>query len=273
MYRFLVFVFSLVVFTSAVSIGDRLIRTYTVYNSLPSTMSDALDQGWNSSYVCDSNLGLPFNYGGTSPSVDYPVTLYFTKGGQAAGVGVDVFGTLPAKLIEGGFWQQVENSQYRITVSFRSSSQMCSTSQSLLPLGDRLVINANSISYEIPTDASGLSNWHQGSCFAGMGHHWFYDLEKAPNMSWEADNLLPIVPMYFNGTVNAIFFASTSVQQGLLNSHWWEPIPLPNLLMCKNTCDSDCTFLGTSLWSTLHIYFNDYNEVTCNGGCTIGCCP
>ena len=40
--------------------------------------------------------------------------------------------------------------------------------------------------------------------------------------SYNASNLLPVVPMYDNaGNLNAIFFASTSVQQGLLGSNQW----------------------------------------------------
>ena len=43
--------------------------------------------------------------------------------------------------------------------------------------------------------------------------------------------------------------------------------------MCKNFCDQHCTFHDTSLFSTLHLYFNDHTKVKCKGGCTIGCCP
>lgn len=77
-----------------------------------------------------------------------------------------------------------------------------------------------------------------------MGHHYFRDLSgAAPDMSWVGGNLLPVVPMYnVNGTINAFFFASTDVQQGITGPHQWEPVPLVDALMCKNFCNKACTF-------------------------------
>jgi len=277
MIRYLAFFIVLIVAASSVSIGDRLFRTYTVYVPLPTTSAEAAATGWNTTGTCDPNLGIAYTYHGFGPTVDSPMTLYFTRAGQAAGVGVDAYGELPANLIDLGFWVLVDDAddQYHLTVSFRDPSEMCSGTPSPNTLGDRLIINSDYLGFQIPTTESGAltGNWHKGSCFSGMGHHWFYDLSTAPDMSWMADNLLPVVAMYNNGSINAIFFASTSVQQGVFDAHWWEPVPLINLLMCKNTCDSDCTFSGTTFWSTLHVYFHDYTKVTCDGGCTIGCCP
>eukprot|EP01079_Euglenida_sp_SAG-EU17-18_P009396 gene9396-8419_t len=97
-----------------------------------------------------------------------------------------------------------------------------------------------------------------------MGHHWFYALATAPTMSWQAENLLPVVPMYDgDNALNAFFFASSVRQQSLLppGANQWEPVPLPNNLMCGNFCDGDCTFAGTSIWSTMHIYLHDHEPV------------
>jgi len=274
MIRCLAFLFVLIIAASSVSIGDRLFRTYTDYVPLPTTIVAAVAAGWNTTGLCDPDLGVAYNFKDFGPTVDAPMTLYFTQAGQAAGVGVDVYGDLPANLIGLGFWESVDDAQYHITVSFRDPSEMCSSMPSSNILGDRLIINADGIGFEIPTTESGAigGNWHKGSCFSGMGHHWFYDVSTAPEMSWKAENLLPVIAMY-NGSINAIFFASTSVQQGVFDAHWWEPVPLINALMCKNTCDSDCTFSGTTFWSTFHVYLRDYTQVTCAGGCTIGCCP
>jgi hypothetical protein len=257
------------------SIGDRLVRTYTEYITLPKTAAEARAAGWQSSGTCDPNTGMAFNFKGVGPSIEYPLTLYFTSGGQAAGAGVEVYGQLPEKLVNAGFWAVSGTDQYHITLSFRASQAMCSGSTSPDALGDRLIVNPGKLNYMIPVIESELieAKWHKGSCFWGMGYHWFYDIQTAPNMSWQAQNLLPIVPMFNNGSVNAIFFASSSVQQSIFDPHTWEPIPLPNFLMCKNTCDADCTFTGTSAWSTYHIYFRDYSAVTCAGGCESSCCP
>jgi hypothetical protein len=74
----------------------------------------------------------------------------------------------------------------------------------------------------------------------GMGTHWFLDVTRNGSMTWQAANLFPIVTMYneetatATGTINAFFFASSVVQQSLLppSTNEWEPIPLPNILMC-----------------------------------------
>jgi charged multivesicular body protein 7 len=260
---------------SSVSLGDRLLRDYTKYIGLPITVDDATNNQWQqSSSYCDPNLGIAYTQYGASATSDYPITLYFTQSGSIAGIGATMYGTPPQQLISMGYWQEVSDGVYFISLTFRDSSEMCSNYYATEPLGDRLIVNANSIAIALPMTEEDAVNgqWTAGSCFYSMGYHYFYDLTSAPVMSWEAANLLPIVPMYSNGTINAIFFASSVVQQGLLSSHEWDGIPLPNLLMCKNWCDSSCTFGDTSIWSTMHIYFRDYTQATCPGGCTISCC-
>jgi len=105
-----------------------------------------------------------------------------------------------------------------------------------------------------------------------MGWHYFYDLYSAPTMSWVGANLLPIVPMYYNGFINAFFFASGIEQQSLFSTNEWDPIPLPDLLMCKNWCDSSCTWNDTDVWSTAHIFLNNYKNAVCPNGCSTACC-
>eukprot|EP01129_Flabellula_baltica_P016934 TRINITY_DN9234_c0_g1_i1.p1 TRINITY_DN9234_c0_g1~~TRINITY_DN9234_c0_g1_i1.p1 ORF type:complete len:300 (-),score=49.80 TRINITY_DN9234_c0_g1_i1:33-896(-) len=259
-------------------IGDRLLRTYTMYETLPVTAAEAIHQGWvyNNQTTCNPALGYSANFKGSVATEDYPLTLFFNKAGQISGVGITVYGQLEEKLVLLGYWNKISKDVYTLTVSFRGSEEMCSGVMSPLTIGDRAVINAETISYSIPvqTGQTTQANYTKGSCFYSMGTHYFYDVSAAPNMSWEAQNLMPVVPMYTaDGRLNAFFFASTSVQNGFFSAHWWEPVPLINTLMCKNWCDSDCTFSGTSIWSTMHIYLRDIKEATCPGGCSIACCP
>eukprot|EP01102_Stenamoeba_stenopodia_P010717 TRINITY_DN325_c0_g1_i1.p1 TRINITY_DN325_c0_g1~~TRINITY_DN325_c0_g1_i1.p1 ORF type:complete len:290 (-),score=52.60 TRINITY_DN325_c0_g1_i1:156-1025(-) len=258
-----------------ISLGDRLIRDFTKYIPMPITVEDAEYDSWQqSSSGCDPNLGIAYTQYGSSATTNYPITLYFTQSGLVAGMGVTVFGSVPASLVQQGFWQQLATNTYYITLTFRDPSQMCTNNDnSTEPLGDRIIINAGGVGFSIPMlEETAISdNWTPGSCFYGMGRHYFYDLVSAPNMSWIAGNLMPVVAMYANGTINAIFFATTSVQQVILPKEW-DGFPLPNFLMCKNWCDSSCTFSGTHFWSTMHIYFRDYTQAHCAGGCTIGCC-
>jgi len=261
-----------------VSIGTNLYRDYTVYDPLPTNVSAATAAGWSAaSSYCNANLGLAYTYGGAGATSDNPLTLFFTAGGQIAGMGVNLYGDPPKNLIETGYWQYISDGVYFLSVTFRESSQdvMCDDSYTDdYILGDRLTINSNNLTVSLPLTESEAQDaqWTKGSCFSTMGYHYFYDLATAPSMSWEAANLLPIVLMYNNGSLNAFFFASSVVQQGLLSAHFWDPIPLLDILMCKNWCDSSCTWSDTSAWSTLHVYLNDYQEVTCPNNCKIACC-
>merc|ERR1712070_816526 len=110
-----------------------------------------------------------------------------------------------------------------------------------------------------------MGGYTRGSCFDGMGWHFFKDVSVKGKMSWQAKNLMPIVPMYCpkHHTLNAIFFASAATQPKALFRSQWEPVPLPNLLMCKNFCDAKCTFSGMGTfgaWSTMHFYFNNVKD-------------
>eukprot|EP00698_Gefionella_okellyi_P004459 TRINITY_DN14103_c0_g1_i1.p1 TRINITY_DN14103_c0_g1~~TRINITY_DN14103_c0_g1_i1.p1 ORF type:complete len:285 (+),score=48.49 TRINITY_DN14103_c0_g1_i1:88-942(+) len=276
MLKVAVILITLAVVCSAVSIGDRLLRDYTEYISLPDVVTNATAEGWEPiTGECDPNLGIAYAWHGTTPTKDYPMILYFTDKGQAAGVGVYAFGDIKQKLVTAGFWQPVSNSTYMMSMTFRVPGSLCNGVTSSLVLGDQLVINQNSLAYSIPLlEADAIdTHWTRGSCFSGMGYHYFYDLTMPQGgMSWEAENLLPIVPMYFNGSINAFFFASSVVQQSFLAGNMWEPVPLPDFLMCKNWCDSNCTFHDTAAWSTLHIYMNNYKTVTCPDDCKIACC-
>jgi len=269
------------------SLGDRLERDYTEYYSLPIDADSAKAAGWVPlNTTCEAPLGVTWAQSSKGATESQPILLYFTPGGQITGAGALYRGSYPDNLVNNGYLQPVpgndDGSEWFVTVTFRSPEDVCSSGSLALPLGDRLVLNANTIAQEIPLtpQEAGAAGWVAGSCFSGMGTHWFLDVSQNGSMSWEAANLFPIVTMYneetptATGTINAFFFASSIVQQSLLppSTNEWEPIPLPNILMCKNFCDSSCHFSDTSFYSTLHLYMNDRTAVSCNGGCTIGCC-
>lgn len=203
---------------------------------------------------------------------------------------MEVYGQVESKLLELGYYIPVSDNHYKITATFAEVGPACITNPITGPesLGDRLIINAKTIAASIPvTEAEAeAQNWFKGACFSGMGTHWLYDLETAPTMSWKASNLLPgtslhsravsnssVVPMYDQGLLNAFFFATTQIQQGLLDSHWWDRVPITDAVMCSNTCDPLCHFDGTLDWSVVHVYFRDHDLVKCPNLCTVHCCP
>jgi len=314
-------------------LGDRLLREYTVYENQPIIDDDAYGAGFTPSGACIPKLGNPFAKDGAS-SESAPVTLYFTGGGQISGVGVDVFGAMKPELVDAGYFIPVDKGnklnateRYHIAVGFRGAADVCSDQIYPEKIGTSAIINPHGIAKEIPLTSKEAeeAKFHRGSCFNGyahvgrvrgtmapskparartvarMGFHYFLDLVRGPRMSWQAKNLMPVVPMYdpTTNSLNAIFFASTVNQNSLFSSHGWEPVPLINFAMvcvplpraselrlrfctyglqCKNWCDSDCTFSDTSIWSTMHFYFNDVKELKCpsNLKCSvpgISCCP
>jgi hypothetical protein len=294
------------------TLGDSLWRTYSKYVALPTTAAEATQQGWYQNGACTPRLGQEWaqNKNGL-PSTDKPIVLYFTPSGQVTGVGTMGYGNFTGKVVEDGYWRKVDDDQYFISVTFRDPASVCDagfTSSDLL--GDRALINADILSREIPLQqADAISEGYEtgktlqsychtshaclfinyplapfvflkkGSCFASMGTHSFYDLVGANGaMTWEAGNLMPVVPMYDRNNdfkLNAIFFTTPfKVQQSAFwpSANQWEPVPLVNYLMCKNFCDDNCGWDDTKVWSTMHFYFSDPKKVTCENGCSIGCC-
>jgi hypothetical protein len=289
-------------------IGSRLDRQFTGYASQPTTASEAKAAGWHpfSGSVCHDDVGTAWLFNANNKPGDFdrqhPVILSFSAHGQLSAISVGyVFDSrLPAwaermvaleYLIRGG--SIADDSVYTITVGTRGKtpSGLCDDTE-VFPelLGTQLQINPGRNGQLIPLSnhTATVAGYHRGSCFNGMGWHYFKDLRAAPGgMTWDAANLMPVVPMYdpVNGNINAIFFASAVVQQSLFppNDNEWEPIPLPNSLMCGNFCDkASCTFNGTSAWSTMHFYFNDHNDAALRctqspeiQSCLLGieCCP
>jgi len=267
-----------------VSLGTALFHSYNEFDSLPINTANAQANGWvQNSSTCDPNLGILWTQENGGTLVTNPISLYFTPGGQVAGIGVTYYGKVFQNLVNLGYLQSLGTQQgypaYFISVTFRNSSTICSTQTLSEEVGDTLIVNANSIAVSLPLTnvEAANSNWFRGACFENMGTHYFYDLHSAPNMTWVGANLLPIVLMFNgngNGVINAFFFASgDSIQQGILNTDQWDALPLPNFLMCENWCSSSCTFNDTSFWSTMHIFTSTYPSVSCPGGCDINCCP
>jgi hypothetical protein len=223
---------------------------------------------------------------------------------------VSVDGQVPKNLIDKGWWVKPNStSSYSddgsampyVVVSLRSGEASCSTSTLPETMGDRIVVNADTlgvassgtgsvrgVNWTMPlvrTDAL-VDKFHvAGACVKKMGRHFPIDVSSVeqiragkrttPKMTWDFANLAPVVPMYddFSGKINAIFVTSPDVQQSLFSSRGWDKVPLVSFLMCKNWCDEACTFDETFL-STMHLFFRNYTTYDCKGPCqTLNCCP
>jgi len=248
-------------------IGDRLLRTAILYKDIPVSATDAQNTGWTQYTQCDPNLGIAYTYSSSgAPSHFNPITVYYTQGGQIGGVALEHFGT-PADGLE-KFWQIQPNNTYRMSVSFRQPSDMCSGETFPEIIGTQLVLDQGTVDLSLPLTENDATNaqWTKGSCIGGMGTHWSYDLSAAPEMTWVASNLLPIVTMYNEvngGVLSAFFFTSPRVQLSEPLGPWEGPIP--SGLMCLNWCNNTCSF-DSSFFSTLHFYLDDPSLNTCDNG-------
>jgi hypothetical protein len=154
-------------FSTALSIGDRLVRDYTEYYNMPSNASAAMAAGWvqQGNGDCDPNLGIVWSQTKAGATEAEPLVLYFTPSGQAAGVGVRFRGQQPQHLINLGLLEPFPEGGYFASVTFRSPSDICATNISPLVLGDMLVLNSAGAHVVLPlTAAAALQAWgHTGS--------------------------------------------------------------------------------------------------------------
>lgn len=266
-------------------------RTFTKYVSLPLGEEALKAQGWHKHVKngCNPQLGFAWTEESTGSTKSHPMKLYTTAAGQPSGVGIAIRGIngnpLPEPQRQWATTKPLvspseDPAVAHIDVAFRSGDIICSGETSTATIGDTLIVNPtgnSSKSIPLTEDAIKADGWRRGSCFDGMGFHWFLDTSLgAGQLSWKAENLFPVVAMTHEGSINAIFFATTfnQVSIPLLMSNEWEPLALSNDQMCKNTCDDDCTFSGMPAkggpWSTAHVYFRDHKSVTCASELTCG---
>lgn len=233
---------------------------------------------------CDPNQGILYGRGsGGAASKFHPMQLLFTSAGQVAGVRATVYGSswtsgigpsAQPSLVHAGWWIADDSSTWHTTVSFRDPSVMCSGTFIKEPVGDRLVVNAGTLDFNVPLtarDAEG-AGYVPGSCMKTMGQHWMLDLTSPHKLTFVEGNMAPVVPMYWpadiTGHIHAFFFATPVAQFGaaLLGHGDWETPALTPSLMCQNFCASNCAW-KTDLWSTMHIYLNsEWDGLECPGG-------
>lgn len=137
---------------------------------------EAVASGWMAVSGCQAGLGILYSQEITGPSPTSPLALRFTEYGQVAGVQVSVFGSnsignaAQDRLVEEGFWRvsafNASGSAWVIDVSFRDEDDMCSDEALDEPIGDRLVINQDSIAWSVPVtrDGAEADMFTSGSC-------------------------------------------------------------------------------------------------------------
>jgi len=246
-----------------------------------------------------SSLGEPWVYAGEK-GVNSSVTLHFTPEadsvpGSLSGIEVDYYGYLEENLI-GLYFSEERTSKdgtyHSLALALRNSAteNLCSASSTIKPTAEKyLAISPDYVNEQIPTKNS-LSylteNWQEGSCIPKMGYHWVKDINGGKNLTYKAENTVPVVPMYdpVDGEFVAIFFLATAKKQnwadtcevtspeciGALN--FWDPGPglsqanEGRFYVCSNVC-GQCQFTGSGstpgMYTTMHWYFKDPLTTQC----------
>jgi hypothetical protein len=279
------------------------------FQTNPTNTDDAPAGDWvKTGEPCDPKLGESYRRNGGSRTEMDPQTLYFTPAldgtpGIFSGIAVDFYGYVEENLIEGYFGdEKVEpdsgKTYHTLSVAFRDYDEhdLCDTSEPITHTDlERITIAPHLAAENLPlkeTDSELVSDWTEGSCIIGMGFHWAKDV-TGNEITWLAENLVPIVPMYnsHTGDFQALFFLSTIKRQiwregcaldfgdltqpctADINNSWdrtpglfEENDPLKGTFMCSNFC-GDCQFSGSpdGMYATIHYMFASPAEEDCQG--------
>jgi len=245
---------------------------------LGTNTKEATAKGWlKSDEPCDPLLGEAWMYGGKR-SKKYNGVVYLTPAvgdvpGVVSGIEADYYGYVEEKLI-GKYFGEEKTSQdgtYRsISVALRDGKKanLCDKENPVAPGNApyvRVAPGMANMNVPLVEDSSELlSNFKQGSCIHYMGYHWATDIEGGKDLTYKAENMVPIVPMYSSKdkTLNGIFFMATSgkqVSKGPQNM-WDQGSGLFEInkppFMCANFC-GECQFTGSAdgKFTTMHWMF------------------
>jgi len=249
-------------------VGDRLLRTFKVFSSLPMTVDEAEAAGWTSESSSCNNGYVYAPSGGIVASNS--IFLVFSAAGQVSGFGVRVFGdSSMSSQLSPEYWKMTGNNQFDLTVYTRELATLCGSDAQPEPLGDRVLV-AGTLNVPLTMGEAESAGWYQGNCIPEMGIHHSFDLNAPGNMSWNASSLIPIMPMYdaVNQSINAVLFNIPDWQHTEPLGDWEGPL-LP-FLFCKNWCStSGCQFPGVTTFSTMHWLFVDPSSISCSGAACV----
>lgn len=274
---------------------------------LPTNTTHAATMGWiRMDEPCNPLLGEEWLYKGER-SINASASVYFTPevGDAAPGVlsaiEVQYYGYVEENLV-GTYFSEAKTSKdgpyHTLPVAFRNGEKedLCDQDTPATPGNDAyIMISPGMANKNVPATEDSpelISDWKEGSCIPGMGYHWATDVETGPNLTYQAKNLVPIVPMYSSTdkSINGIFFTATSRKQtyplascglnpacALPYLNMWDGSPgltqknAPRFYMCSNFC-GDCQFTGAKdgMFTTMHWFFNPTYVPGTLGGETCG---
>lgn len=290
---------------------DALITGPNAFDQ-PTTTAEAPELGWTKveDEPCNPQLGEPYRKNGGVRSSTTPVTLYFTPDvggvpGIISAIEVDYYkGITEDKSVEenliGSYFSDEQTAAdgstfHSLAVALRDYDEhdLCDTSAPISHTNlEKITIAPAGAAENIPlseNDEELQTGWEQGSCIPTVGVHWGKDVVGGSRLTYEAANLVPVVPMYSSKTsaIQAVMFISTNMKQtfpedclgkigypfnmattvacteGKVNM--WDQSPgvlqanQPPFYMCSNFCRADCELTGSTdgWYNTMHFVFKN----------------
>ena len=258
-------------------------------SAYPTTTAEALDAGWQKSdEPCQPLLGEAWLKGGER-SIDTSATMYFTprvgnNPGVFSAIEVDYYGYIEENLV--GMYFSDEKTAKDGTYHSLAVALCKPDDQGLcdkdIPVKrqttEYIAISPDMANTVVPIREDSpelISGWKQGSCLHTMGFHWLRDIVGGKDLTYQAENTVPVVPMYssIDGSINGIFFLATDKKQNCpsypckeSDLNFWDASPgltLENkgkFYMCANLC-GECQFEGSGsspgMYTTMHWFFKD----------------
>jgi len=254
----------------------------------PATTAEATAMGWSKvNQPCDPKLGEAWMFGGQR-DINSPMTMFFTPevagaAGVPSGLELDYYKYIEENLVGSYFSDErtaKDGTYHSVAVALRKDN-VCDTSAPKAPSNEPYVAVApNMANLVIPTTESApelSSKFKEGSCIVYLGFHWAHDVVGGANLTYEARNLMPVMPMYSSndGTINGIMFVATESKQvqdsnGVWKTNFWDPaqgLLEKNTFGARNFCDNfcgTCQFSGTldGYFATQHWWFKDTQSNT-----------
>lgn len=229
---------------------DELSVTWLKWESLPLTVSDAVDKGWALQDKCQDSAYFRGNRYVRDGNMT--VMLLFDANDKIAGIqtgiaksALDVKKALP--------WRE-ENDFYVVTAYFKDPSLICSHKPSHAKyIGDRLLIQRSSTPHEFvqaPLLEDGLyqSAWTEGECFWSMGKMYWYDLLNVK----DCNSMFPAFLMYTNRVLNGFGWV---LPHKIDDPRFVHPTNSSFPYLFKNDTVPEC-FWNTGYLSLMHVYLD-----------------
>jgi len=267
------------IFTQLAAPGDPLIVQ-------PTTTAEATAMGWSKvNQPCDPILGEAWMFGGQR-NIDSPMTIFFTPevagaAGVTSGLELDYYEYIEENFVGSYFSDErtaKDGTYHSLAVALRKDN-VCDTLAPKAPANEPYVAVAPYMAnFTIPTTESApelSTNFLEGSCVVATGFHWAHDVVGGANLTYEAKNLMPIIPFYssIDGTINGIMFFATEEKQvqgsnGDWKTNFWDKSPgIPedysSAFFCNNNCGT-CQLSGSfaGYYTIMHWYFKDTQTFT-----------